>query len=219
MQEEIKNYLKSHPEFFEENASFLADIHLPSPHGSGTISLAERQQLAQRDKISALEERFAELVVNAQENDKIADKIHTFSVLLQQARNFDAVEQLVSHYLPEEFNITDTYLRIWATPSNPADQQNLVFSPVPEAHKDWVLEIHNVYCGGIPSIDIDDWFLEPAASIAVFPLRVHDQVFGFLALSSDNTERFYVGMGTDFLQKLGDHIGGALTRHLIFTNE
>ena len=30
---EIKVYLKNHPEFFEKNASFLADIHLPSPHG------------------------------------------------------------------------------------------------------------------------------------------------------------------------------------------
>lgn len=219
MQEEIKNYLKNHPEFFEENASFLADIHLPSPHGNGTISLAERQQLAQRDKINALEDRFAELVLNAQENDKIAGRIHAFSVLLQQARNFDAIEQLVSHHLPENFNITDTYLRIWAAPSNPADQQNLVFSPIPETHKDWVLEIHNVYCGGIPSIDIDNWFLEPADSLAVLPLRMHGQAFGFLALSSDSAERFYVGMGTDFLQKLGDHIGAALTRHLVFASE
>ncbi len=214
MQEEIKNYLKQHPEFFEENASFLADIHLPSPHGNGTISLAERQQLAQRDKINALEERFAELVLNAQENDRIANKIHAFSVLLQQAKNFDAVEQLVSHHLPENFSIADTYLRIWAKPSNPSDQQNLVFSPIPEDTSKWVLEIHNVYCGGLPSIDIDDWFLEPAASIAVLPLRTNHQAFGFLALSSDDAERFYVGMGTDFLQKLGDHIGAALSRHL-----
>ncbi|HQN65038.1 MAG TPA: DUF484 family protein [Methylophilus sp.] len=219
MQEEIKDYLKQHPEFFEENASFLADIHLPSPHGSGTISLAERQQLAQRDKINALEERFAELVLNAQENDKIAGKIHAFSVLLQQARNFDAAEQLVSHYLPEEFNITDTYLRIWISPLDDADRKSLVFEPIPETTKSWVLEIHNVYCGGIPSIDIDNWFLEPAASIAVFPLRSNEQVFGFLALSSDNAERFYVGMGTDFLQKLGDHIGAALSRYLVPTTE
>ncbi len=40
--DEIKAYLKNHPEFFEENAALLADIHLPSPHGGGTISLAER---------------------------------------------------------------------------------------------------------------------------------------------------------------------------------
>ena len=73
-QDDVKAYLKENPEFFEVNAAFLADIHLPSPHGGGTISLAEWQQLAQRDKINALEERFAELVLNAQENDRLQTK-------------------------------------------------------------------------------------------------------------------------------------------------
>ena len=106
--DEIKNYLKNHPEFFEQNASLLAEIHLPSPHGSGTISLAERQQLAQRDKINALEERFAELVLNAKDNDAIANKIHALNVELHKARSFDEIEQLVSALLPEHFDLADT---------------------------------------------------------------------------------------------------------------
>ena len=46
--EQVKAYLQTHPEFFEQHAKLLAEITLPSPHGSGVISLAERQQLAQR---------------------------------------------------------------------------------------------------------------------------------------------------------------------------
>jgi len=213
-EDDVKAYLKDNPRFFEENASLLADIHLPSPHGEGTISLAERQQLAQRDKINALEERFAELVLNAEENDAIANKIHRFTVLLQQAKHFDAIEQLVSHHLPEDFNISETCLRIWASPLNPTNAENLVFGEVPEPIQNWVKDIHNVYCGVTPtSIVIDDWFIEPAESIAVLPLR-DETVYGFLALSSEQQDRFYVGMGTDFLQKLGDHISAALTRYL-----
>ena len=53
-EDEITAYLQSHPEFFEKNANLLADIHLPSPHGNGAISLVERQQIAQRVKINAL---------------------------------------------------------------------------------------------------------------------------------------------------------------------
>jgi uncharacterized protein len=216
MQEnDVKDFLKKNPHFFEQNASFLADIHLPSPHGEGTISLAERQQLAQRDKINALEERFAELVLNAEENDVIANKIHRFTVLLQQTKHFDVIEQLISHHLPEDFNISETCLRIWATPLNSIDTENLVFGEVPENIKNWVKSIHNVYCGVTPtSIVIDDWFIEPAASVAVLPLRNEAVVYGFLALSSEQQERFYVGMGTDFLQRLGDHISAALTRYL-----
>ncbi len=221
MQEnEIADYLKAHPTFFEKNASLLADIHLPSPHGSGTISLAERQQLAQRDKIMALEERYAELVNNAQENDKITNKMHQFFVLLQQAKNFDAVEQLISHNLAEDFDITDTCLRIWGSPANSKDAGNLVFSATPESIQTWVNDIHNVYCGETPSsINIDDWFMVPARSIAVLPLRNTNAlgksgVYGYLALASGQEKRFYLGMGTDFLQKLDNHISAALSRYL-----
>jgi uncharacterized protein YigA (DUF484 family) len=215
MQEnEVLAYLKDNPDFFETNASFLADVSLPSPHGEGAISLAERQQLAQRDKINALQERFAELVLNAEENDKIANKMHEFAILLQQAKDFDTVEQLISHHLPEDFNITDTYLRIWENPLNPVDAENLVFNNVPETIQGWVNDVHNVYCGEAPtSIVIDDWFIEPAASVAALPLR-NEKVYGFLALSSEQQDRFYVGMGTDFLQKLGDHVSAALSRYV-----
>lgn len=214
-EDEITSYLTAHPEFFEKNASLLADIHLPSPHGGGTISLAERQQLAQRDKITALEERYTELVLNAQENDKISNKMHAFFILLQQAKNFDALEQLISHHLPEGFNISDTCLRIWANPLNSADTDNLVFKEAPHTVQTWVNNVHNVYCGETPtSIDIDDWFIAPAKSIAVLPLK-SQSIYGYLALASEEKERFYVGMGTDFLQKLGDHISAALSRYVV----
>lgn len=214
-EDEVISYIQENPEFFEKHASLLADIHLPSPHGDGTISLAERQQLAQRDKIEALEEHYAELILNAQDNDKIANKMHAFFIALQQANSFDAVEQLISHNLPEHFNITDTYLRIWVAPSNQKDAGNLVFNPVEEPINQWVHNVHNVYCGETPtSIVVDDWFIEPAKSVAALPLKHNDRVYGFLALASDQESRFYVGMGTEFLQKLADHTSAALSRYI-----
>jgi len=213
--DQIKTYLKNHPEFFEENAALLADIHLPSPHGSGTISLAERQQLAQRDKISALEGRFAELVLNAQENDASANKIHTFNLRLHQAKNFDAIEQLISHDLPEFFDLSDTCLRIWVQPLAQSSQANLVFSETSDAVKTWIAELGNPYCGKPPAIVGEDWFIDSAASLAIIPLR-HGQLFGFLALASDDESRFYADMGTDFLNKIGELVSAALSRQLNF---
>jgi len=213
-EDQIGAYLKAHPEFFENNASLLADIHLPSPHGNGTISLAERQQLAQRDKILALEERHSALVRNAQENDLIANKMHLFFVQLQQAKHFDIVEQLVSEALPEAFNITDTCLRIWVKPEASVNAETQTFTDVSETIQKWVGTIHNVYCGETPtSIVIDDWFRAPVKSVAILPLS-GASVFGYLALGSDQEKRFYVGMGTDFLQKLDDHVSAAFSRHL-----
>lgn len=214
-EDEITAYLQSNPAFFEKNASLLADIHLPSPHGAGTISLAERQQLAQRDKISALESRYTELVLNAQENDKTNDKMHALFILLQQAKSLDAIEQAISTHLCEHFNITDTSLRIWTNPVNHTNTESLTFKAAPEAVQTWVNSIHNVYCGETPTtIDTDDWFTNPAKSIAVLPLK-SQSTYGYLALASEEKERFYVGMGTDFLQKLADHVSAALSRHVV----
>lgn len=214
LEEEIKTYLKNHAEFFEENATLLADIRLPSPHGNGTISLAERQQLAQRDKINALEARFAELVLNAQQNDAIALKIHAFNLRLHRAKNFDAIEQLISQDLPEMFDLSDTCLRIWVKPSDQSSQANLVFSEMPEVVKTWIASRTEAYCGEAPAIVGDDWFIEPAASVAIVGLH-QPQLFGFLALASDNDKRFYSDMGTDFLSKIGELVRAALSRHLL----
>lgn len=212
-QDEIKTYLKANPEFFEQNASFLADIKLPSPHGSGTISLAERQQLAQRDKINALESNFAELVLNARDNDVISNKIHAFNVQLHKGKSFDEIEQLISALLPEHFDLSDTCLRVWAKPLDAGNHANLVFSMVPEEAKTWIISLSQPYCGKPPAIVADDWFIEPAASVAIIPLQI-EQKIGFLALASDDENRFFGEMGTDFLSKIGEILSAALSRYL-----
>jgi len=53
--EQVTSYLRSHPKFFEQHASLLTEITLPNPHGSGIISLSQRQTLAQAHKIRLLE--------------------------------------------------------------------------------------------------------------------------------------------------------------------
>jgi uncharacterized protein YigA (DUF484 family) len=212
-EDDIKVYLKNHPEFFEQNANLLADIHLPSPHGSGTISLAERQQLAQRDKIDALETMFAELVLNAKDNDAIANKIHALNIELHKAKNFDEIEQLITDLLPEHFELSDTCLRIWANPLDSRNRTNLVFSEVPEETKTWVAAQLQPYCGKPPEIVTEDWFIETAASLTIIPLR-SQQTIGFLALASDDENRFFAEMGTDFLTKISELLSAALSRHL-----
>ena len=212
-QDDVKAFLKANPEFFEQNAAFLADIHLPSPHGGGTISLAERQQLAQRDKINALEERFAKLVLNAQENEATSNKIYAFNVELHKGKNFDEIEQLISALLPEHFNLTDTCLRLWSTPCDAVTSANLVFGMVSDETKAWVEALQSPYCGKPPAIVADDWFIDPAASVAIIPLNL-SQPIGFLALASDDENRFFDEMGTDFLSKIGEILSAALSRYL-----
>jgi uncharacterized protein YigA (DUF484 family) len=132
---------------------------------------------------------------------------------LHQAKSFDAIEQLISHDLPEMFDLSDTCLRIWVQPSEQSSQANLVFSETSEVVKTWVASRTQAYCGKPPAIVTDDWFIEPAASLAIIGLH-QPNLFGFLALASDSDSRFYEEMGTDFLNKMSELISAALSRHL-----
>jgi len=214
MQEnEVAAYLIDNPAFFEKNASLLADIHLPSPHGSGTISLAERQQLAQRDKINALQERFAELVLNAEENDIIANKIHGLNIGLLKATDFDEIKQFINMFLPENFNLNGSHLSVWSDQPEKAAYIKAAFGEVSAETKAWVLAQDKPYCGELPAIADHNWFVDPVASAAVIPLK-GDACVGFLALASNDKNHFSADMGNDFVIKIGEIVSAAISRYL-----
>lgn len=212
MENEIKAYLKAHPEFFEHNAHLLTEIFLPSPHGEGAISLAQRQQLAQRDKIRVLESKFTELILNAEENEATADKVHRLTIGLLGAPNFEQLNAHLTAYLRDYFDLPDSQLKLWSSSSLLADSIS-AFIVADDALKNWAKDLSQPYCGPMPSIDIASWFTEPPASIAIVPMRGKD-TFGVLVLPSTNATRFYPGMGTLFLTRIGELVSASLLRYI-----
>ncbi len=212
-EDEIAIYLKDNPAFFEKNASLLADIHLPSPHGNGAISLAERQQLAQRDKINALQERYAELILNAEENELIANKVHGLNVGLHKATDFDAIKQFINRYIPENFDLNGSHLCVWSDQAEKAAYIQAAFGKVSEETKAWVLAQDKPCCGAPPEIAEKDWFTDAVASMAVIPLK-GDACIGFLALASQDAHHFQADMETDFVMKIGEIVSAAISRYL-----
>ena len=79
--------------------------------------------------------------------------------------------------------------------------------------KAWFEQLKQPYCGKPPAIVNEDWFIDPAASVAIIPLQI-EQKIGFLALASDDENRFFSEMGTDFLSKIGEILSVALSRYL-----
>jgi len=212
-EDEVVAYLENNPQFFEKNASLLADIHLPSPHGSGTISLAERQQFAQRDKIDALQERFAELVLNAEENDVIANKVHGLNVGLHKATDFDEIKQFINLYLPSNFDLSGSHLSVWTDNPEKTAYIRAAFGDVAEDTKKWVLEQDKPYCGKAPEIADKNWFVDAVGSVAVIPLE-GEVCVGFLALASNDKHHFNADMELDFVTKIGEIVSAAISRYL-----
>lgn len=213
---QVQDYLKSHPEFFEQHAKLLAEITLASPHGNGVISLAERQQLAQRDKIRVLESLMEQMIANAEENETTAAKVHAFCLQLLDQQSFSNLQNLIHSTLQTQFNVTQSMIRIWVKPSNSAIVNDAIFTALEENFRDWVIALKEPHCGAVAE-KAGSLMPENLQSFAYIPLSKHmsDQhAFGVLILGSDDKQRFKPEVGTHYLARIGELVATALLNHL-----
>jgi hypothetical protein len=208
----VANYLKQHPEFFEEYADFLAEIYIPHPHGGRAISINERQMLALRDKARKLESKLRELIEFGEENDSISEKLHRLTLALVVAGGIEAVVAALQLHLQEDFAVPHLALRLW--PEGVA--ANLPeFLPVGADAREFTESLAAPYCSARPMVDTGSWFGEESArlrSFAYVPLR-GERALGMLVLASEDPQRFYPEMGTLYLKRLGEVAAAAVQRH------
>lgn len=211
--EEVADYLKNNPGFFEQYADLISQIFLPHPHGGRAISLAERQMLTLREKNRQTETKLAELIAFGEENDAISEKVHRLSVALIAAETFQAVIHLLNFHLRDDFSVPHVALRLW---DKPADIDDLPeFAAVSEELQVFAETLVHPYCGSTAGFGTASWFGEHANHIrsqALIALRNGGGTIGMIALGSEEAQRFYTDMGTLYLERLGEMVSAALAR-------
>ena len=208
---DIADYLRSHPDFFNQHAELLADLHIPHPHGTHAVSITERQILSLREKVRLLENRLADLIQLGEENDAISDKLHNLTVGLTGAANIHALLTALESHLHEGFAVPHNAVRIWSLSAN----DNLTaLQPVSDTLRAQVDAHRHPSCGPLRFEDALTWFGELAPhlrSFAAIPLR-SDRSCGLLVLASEDPKRFYPEMGVLYLERLGQLLGAAIGR-------
>jgi len=209
----VSNYLKQHPEFFEEHADFLATIFIPHPHGGRAISISERQILTLREKGKQIEGKLRELIDFGEENDAIGEKLHRLTLALVAARDAEAVVEALYFNLREDFAVPHIVLRLWPAGAHP---QLPEFDAVSSEAREFAESLANPYCSKHAMVDTAGWFGENAAHLRSFAYVAlkSDEVFGLLAMASEDAQRFYPEMGTLYLKRLGELASAALLRYL-----
>ena len=209
--EDVAAYLKEHPEFFEQYAEMMAEIHIPHPHGGRTIPISERQILTLREKSKQFENKLREIIQFGEDNDAISEKIHRITLALLSAKDIAAAVHAAEFNLREDFSVPHVALRVWR---GVGDQP--VFQPASEATRGFTAGLAHPHCCAQAAADTAELFGESAPllkSFAYIGLR-DGETFGLLALASEDPHRFYPEMGTLFLSRLGDIVSAALARHL-----
>jgi uncharacterized protein YigA (DUF484 family) len=214
--DDVKSYLRTHKNFFEEHASLLTEIYLPSPHGSGAISLAERQQLAQRDKIRVQEVMLAQLIEFGEQNDVTSHKVHSFGVKLLENKRLNTLQPLIAENMKQVFDVAESQVRIWLRPNDEALVQDVVFTPVSDTFSDWVVALEAPSCGAKP-VSVEGLLGENLQSFAFIPLYKDGDkkhAFGVLMLASEDQKRFKADMGLMYLKRIGDLVGVSFSAYL-----
>lgn len=211
---DVALFLQHNPDFFAENAELLAKISVSHPVDGRAISLSERQLHDLREKIRQLEAKFSELIRFGEENDQISEKVHRLTLALIEAEDFDSIRQAILLNLLEDFSVPHVALRVW---NSVLTRDGAEFSPVSEEVRFFAGDLRSPFCGTPAPGEVVGWFGEAAPrvrSMALVPLRRGAQVFGLLALGSEEQERFYPDMGTLYLGRIGDMVSLALLRQL-----
>src|SRR5258706_11848686 len=88
--DQVAEFLKQNPGFFEGHVDILMNLQIPHPHGGRAVSIGERQLVAVREKAKLLEDKLHELIQFGEENDAVGEKIHRLSCRLMEAPSLDA---------------------------------------------------------------------------------------------------------------------------------
>lgn len=213
--EEVAEYLLAHPQFFEEHADLVAKVVIPHPHGGRTISITEKQMLTLRDRNKQLEAKMGELMAYGEDNDAIGEKMHRLGVAMIATATFQSVLHTLNFHLRDDFAIPHVAMRLW---SRPADAEELPeFAEVSEELQVFAETLGRPYCGSTSGFETSSWFGEASQQVrsqALIAMRNGGGTIGMIALGSEDAQRFYGGMGTLYLERLGEMASAALARVL-----
>ncbi len=209
---EVAQYLKDHPDFFNQYAEILAQISMPDPHGGRAISITERQMGALRDQVKRLDGRLAELLRFGEENDVLSAKTQRLAVALAGAADAGSALLVLYAHLGGSFSVPHVAVRLWGVPGDP---DTLEFQSLGAEVKEFVKTLKRPSCGAGSGPDVEAWFGENGChvrSVALVPLRNGETVFGLIALGSEEAERFYPDMGTLYIERIGELASAVLFR-------
>ena len=211
--EQVAEFLRQNPGFFENHVDILMNLQIPHPHGGRAVSIGERQLVAVREKSKILEDKLHELISFGEENDAVSEKVHRLACRLIDAPSLDAALDTLYLDLLDHFAVPHVAVRLWNVAEENPDTKE--FAPVAPEMRQFVEQMTAPYCGHHAVYESQSWFGESAAHLKSFALvtLVRDKVvFGVIALASEDAKRFYPEMGTLYLSRIGELMSHALWR-------
>ncbi len=217
-EQQVADYLLLHPEFFNNNASLLNELRIPHAAGSA-VSLIERQVQVLREKNQYFEDKLHEMVDAVHDNQRLNLSLQRLAVNLFMVDGIDDIIATVSEELRHKLQVDVVSFNLFSE-----DEDRLAQQPERYVSRKRfgsqvlakVIDNKAIQCGRLQGEPLDILFgkdAEGVASAAVLPLCLAD-TFGLLAVGSADEQHYHPGMGTDYLQQLGELVSAAMRQYI-----
>ena len=206
--QEVAEYLRKHPEFFNEYQELLMELQVP--HRSGeAISLVEKQLAVLRDKNEQSRKRMHELIEIARQNEELARRMHQLALTLMDAGDTREIFSILYDNLKRNFRADRAVVRIFADPAfidTFAGEEFVGHEVVEENIFKSVIEKRMPISGRLKRqqqvfLFGDDG--DEIKSAVIVPLH-GDEWGGVLVIGSTDPEKFQEGMGVELLANMAE---------------
>ncbi len=207
----IVAYLQENPEFFNRQADFVTTLRLPD-HQRGTISLVERQLSQQRHKIHSLEEEITQLMVIANQNEQLFALYSDLYLRLLDCHSAKELLDCLYQATTELLSLSD--FKLWLNQSVTLSHDCLIDKDCGGVLQNRLTK-DEYYFGRIQQSEQELVFSASCeGSVVLIKLQHHEQVIGFLAISSRDAEHFDPRMDTLLLGQFRKLVAKLLHQHL-----
>lgn len=214
-QEQVADYLRSHPDFFVEQDELLRQLTLP--HDSGrAISLVERQVHLFREQRDTLRHELVELVSIARHNDRLFEKTKRLLMQVIEATSLNDLAAAIDDSIRGDFGLDAASVLLFTDRPLPVSPEGALHVVAPEeaqARLGNLLDGERAVCGHFDESERSFLFpdrVEPVVSVALVPLR-HNELVGVFAVGSCEPGYFDQSMGALFLTYISDTLSRLLT--------
>lgn len=201
--QQVIDYLKQHPAFFEENQELLCNLDFGDCNG--VAPFYERQLKAWKDRENQQQNKIDLIVDNAKNNLRLEAGLLEMAIALlsgQQNRK-DSVKTVIA-LVKRQFNVNDVVVLL-------SNEEGASGHPKYDDIRQRVAHQSSICDDRVSSSLLAALFDERFKTIkscAFVPLIFSDEIKGVMVLGSTSQTRFQPGFGVMFLDRLGRLAGG-----------
>ena len=210
---DVAEYLRQHPRFLEHFPDVATELVMPRENGPAA-SLAAYQLEALRARNRELNDRLAELVAIAGDNEQLMVRVHTLTVGLLRDYNLSDVLKSFVGALNEDFHSDLVRVVLFRNGADLPQADWLICVPEGKgalsAFTDFLTRGEPA-CGRLAQTKLDRLFGNDADKVhSAALLKIGNE--GMLAIGSSDPNRFHPGIGTLFLKLIAQALDAAIAR-------